>query len=348
MSWLDDEIAGISEQGILEGKNRQLQLTKPPGSLGILEELAVKFSAIQNTQQPKVDNVYITIFAADHGIANEGVSAFPQVVTSEMIKNFARGGAAISVLAKENDAHLEVVDLGTVVDAGELNGVISHRIATGTKNFSQQAAMTEEQLTQALDAGKAAVQRALDKEAHIYVGGDMGIANTTSATALASVYLKKSPTELVGAGTGLDKEGISHKAEVIEKSLTKHKASSMGAKEILRFFGGFEIAALTGAYIYSAQQGLPVIIDGFIATSAALAATKIKSGCDIWFIYAHQSHEQGHRLILESLNAEPLVNLNMRLGEASGATIVIPLLQQACALHSKMATFTEAEVSTGE
>lgn len=348
MSWLDNKVAVISEQGITAGSERQLQLTKPPGSLGVLENLAVKFSAIQNTQQPRIDNVHITIFAADHGIANEGVSAFPQVVTTEMVKNFSRGGAAISVLAKENNAQLEVVDLGTVVDAGELNGVISQRIAAGTANFSQQAAMTKEQLTQALDAGKNAVQRALDNNAHVYIGGDMGIANTTSATALASAYLNKPPSELAGAGTGLDDKGISHKAAVIDKALNKHQASSLSAIEVLRFFGGFEIAALTGAYIYAAQQGLPVIVDGFIATAAALAASKIKSGCETWFIYAHQSHEQGHRLILESLNAEPLVNLNMRLGEASGAAVVIPLLRQACALHSNMATFAEAGVSTGE
>jgi len=348
MSWLENDIATISKQAMIAANNRQLQLTKPPGSLGILEELAIKFSAIQNTQQPQIDNIHITIFAADHGIADEAVSAFPQVVTAEMIKNFALGGAAISVLAKENNAHLEVVDLGTVVEVGKLDGVLSQRIAAGTANFSQQAAMTQEQLSKALNAGKNAVQRALDSGAHIYIGGDMGIANTTSATALASAYLNIAPSELAGAGTGLDEKGISHKANVIEKALNKHQASSLSPVEILRFFAGFEIAALTGAYIYASQQGLPVIVDGFIATAAALAASKIKSGCDEWFIYAHQSHEQGHRLILKALHAAPIVSLNMRLGEASGAAVIIPLLRQACALHSNMATFDEAGVSTGE
>lgn len=348
LNWLDKSIAVISEYAIQEASERQLQLTKPPGSLGKLEELAIKFSAIQGTQQPVIKNVHISIFAADHGIANENVSAFPQVVTTEMIKNFSRGGAAISVLAKELNAKLEVIDLGTVVEAGELDGVISSRIATSTENFAQQAAMTDEQLEQALGAGKAAVQRAIDMDAHIFVGGDMGIANTTSATAMACAYLNKAPSELAGPGTGLDKKGVSHKAKVIEQALTKHRATSLSALEILRFFGGFEIAALTASYIYAAQQGLPVVIDGFIATAAALAATKINPECDNWFIYAHQSHEPGHRLILEKLNAEPLLNMNMRLGEASGAAVVIPLLRQACALHSNMATFTEAGVSTGE
>lgn len=176
----------------------------------------------------------------------------------------------------------------------------------------------------------------------------MGIANTTSATAMACVYLDKAPDELTGAGTGLNEKGVLHKIKVIQQALTQHEAGLLNDIEILRFFGGFEIVALTAAYIYAAQQGLPVVVDGFIATAAALAAVKIKPGCDAWFIYAHQSHEQGHRLMLEALKAEPLVNLNMRLGEASGAAIVIPLLRQACALHANMATFAEAGVSTGE
>ena len=348
MNWLENPIAEISEQSKQEANERQLQLTKPPGSLGKLEELAVMFSAIQKTQQPTINNVHISIFAADHGIADENVSAFPQVVTTEMVKNFSRGGAAISVLAKELNANLEVVDLGTVVEAGDLKGVISARIASGTANFANQAAMTQEQLDKALAAGEAAVQRAIDAGAHVFIGGDMGIANTTSASALASVYLDKSPVDLAGPGTGLDEQGVSHKAKVIEQALSLHEASLLDDIEVLRFFGGFEIAALTGAYISAAQKGLPVIIDGFITTAAALAAIKIKPGCDAWFIYAHQSHEQGHRLILEALNADPLVNLNMRLGEASGAAVVIPLLRQACALHANMATFAEAGVSTGE
>ncbi|MDH5396389.1 MAG: nicotinate-nucleotide--dimethylbenzimidazole phosphoribosyltransferase, partial [Gammaproteobacteria bacterium] len=201
---------------------------------------------------------------------------------------------------------------------------------------------------QALEAGAVAVSRAIDASADIFIGGDMGIANTTSATALACAYLDKSAVLLAGPGTGLDAQGVSHKAHVIEQALKKHHSNTLTAMQILQYFGGFEIAALTGAFIAAAQQGLPVVIDGFIATAAALAAVKIKPGCDVWFIYAHQSHEQGHTVMLEALNADPLVNLNMRLGEASGAAIVIPLLRQACALHANMATFAEAGVSTGE
>jgi len=345
---LHDPVAKISDENIQLAKERQAQLTKPQGSLGKLEELAVMFSAIQKTQQPTVDKVHITIFAADHGIADEGVSAFPQSVTTEMIKNFSRGGAAISVLAKEQNAKLEVVDLGTVVEAGELEGVISSRIAKSTANFSRQAAMTEAQLEKAFQAGEDAVQRALDAGANVFIGGEMGIANTSSATALACAYLNKAATEIAGAGTGLDEGGISHKAQVIQQALEKHQASALNAVDILRFFGGFEIAALTGAYLFAAQKGLPVVVDGFITTAAALAAVKINSECANWFIYSHQSDEQGHKRILKALNAEPLINLNMRLGEGSGAAIAIPLLRQACAIHSNMATFAEAGVSTSE
>jgi len=345
---LHDPVAKISDENIQLAKERQAQLTKPPGSLGKLEELAVMFSAIQKTQRPTVDKVHITIFAADHGIADEGVSAFPQSVTTEMIKNFSRGGAAISVLAKEQNAKLEVVNLGTVIEVGELEGVISSCIAKSTANFSRQAAMTETQLEKAFQAGEAAVQRALDAAANVFIGGEMGIANTSSATALACAYLNKAAIEIAGAGTGLDEGGISHKAQVIQQALEKHQASALNAVDILRFFGGFEIAALTGAYLFAAQKGLPVVVDGFITTAAALAAVKINAECANWFIYSHQSDEQGHKRILKALNAEPLINLNMRLGEGSGAAIAIPLLRQACAIHSNMATFAEAGVSTGE
>jgi len=345
---LHDPVAKISGENIQLAKERQAQLTKPPGSLGKLEELAVMFSAIQQSQQPTVDKVHITIFAADHGIADEGVSAFPQSVTTEMIKNFSRGGAAISVLAKEQNAKLEVVNLGTVIEVGELEGVISSCIAKSTANFSRQAAMTKTQLEKAFQAGEAAVQRALDAGANVFIGGEMGIANTSSATALACAYLNKAAIEIAGAGTGLDEGGISHKAQVIQQALEKHQASALNAVDILRFFGGFEIAALTGAYLFAAQKGLPVVVDGFITTAAALAAVKINAECANWFIYSHQSDEQGHKRILKALNAEPLINLNMRLGEGSGAAIAIPLLRQACAIHSNMATFAEAGVSTGE
>lgn len=324
---------------------RQAQLTKPPGSLGTLEWIAVQLSALQRREQPSVENVWISVFAADHGVAAEGVSAFPQVVTGEMVRNFASGGAAISVLARSLGATLEVVNLGTVNDPGEIPGVRRAIIAVQTANFCEQAAMTEIQLQAALAAGAASIAVARAAGAQLFIGGEMGIANTTAATALACALLLRSPRELAGAGTGLDPRGIAHKVAVIERALTRH-ANVSDARELLRCVGGFEIAALVAAYIAAAQVGLPVLVDGFITTAAALAAVRINPGVRPWLLFAHRSHEQGHARLLGALDAQPLLDLGLRLGEASGAAVAVPLLRLACELHNRMATFAQAGVST--
>lgn len=306
-----------------QARARQAQLTKPPGSLGVLEDLAVTLSGLQHSPTPKVDRVWISVFAADHGVAAEGVSAFPQAVTGEMLRNFAGGGAAIAVLARALDASLDVVNLGTVNDPGAVAGVHRAVIAASTRNFCEGPAMSDAQL---------------------FIGGEMGIANTTSAAALASALLRRSPSELTGAGTGLDAGGIAHKIAVIERALALH-APADSDWERLRRLGGFEIAALTGAYVAAAQAGLPVLVDGFIASVAALAAQRLNPGCGDWLLYAHRSHERGHAMVLEALRARPLLDLSMRLGEASGAAMAVPLLRLACALHNSMATFAQAGVS---
>jgi nicotinate-nucleotide--dimethylbenzimidazole phosphoribosyltransferase len=324
---------------------RQLQLTKPPGSLGALEALAVRLASLQRNPQPRVERVWISVFAADHGVAVEGVSAFPQAVTGEMVRNFAGGGAAISVLARALDATLEVIHLGTVNDPGEIAGVRRAIIAPSSANLCEQAAMSEEQLQQALAAGADSVRFASEAGAQLFIGGEMGIANTTSATALACALLGEAPAALTGAGTGLDAAGIAHKIAVVERALARH-AGSHNAREQLRRLGGFEIAALCGAYIAAAQTGVPVLVDGFIATAAALAAKRINGGVRDWLLFAHRSHERGHARLLAALAAEPLLDLGLRLGEASGAATAVPLLRLACALHNDMATFEQAGVST--
>jgi len=324
---------------------RQLQLTKPPGSLGALEDLAVQLAALQRSRQPQVERVWISVFAADHGVAAEGVSAFPQVVTGEMLRNFASGGAAISVLARALGATLEVVNLGTVNDPGEIAGVRRAIIAPSSGNLCEQAAMSEEQLQSALAAGADSVRAACAGQAQLFIGGEMGIANTTSATALACALLGEAPAALTGAGTGLDAAGIAHKVEVIERALVLH-AGTHSAREHMRRLGGFEIAALCGAYIAAAQAGIPVLVDGFIATAAALAAKRINGGVRDWLLFAHRSQERGHARLLAALAADPLLDLGLRLGEASGAATALPLLRLACALHNEMATFAQAGVST--
>jgi nicotinate-nucleotide--dimethylbenzimidazole phosphoribosyltransferase len=262
-----------------------------------------------------------------------------------MVKNFARGGAAICVLAKTHNAKLEVVNLGTVNDPGALPNVVRAVIAPSTANFAAEPAMTETQLAQALQAGRDSAMRAIDYGAQIYIGGEMGIANTTAAAALSCALLKASPKDLAGPGTGLDHAGVSHKVAVLERALALHAAHFASPLECLRRVGGFEIAALTGAYLTCAQQGLPVLVDGFITTAAALVAVRLAPQCADWFIYAHGSAEPGHARLLQALDAEPLLNLGMRLGEGSGAATALPLLRAACALHNGMATFAEAAVS---
>lgn len=323
---------------------RQAQLTKPPGSLGALESAAVRLAALQHQPRPALDRVWISVFAADHGVAAEGVSAFPQAVTGEMVRNFAGGGAAISVLARELGATLDVVNLGTVNDPGEIAGVRRAIVAAGSANFCERPAMSAAQLQAALDAGADSVRLARADGAQLYIGGEMGIANTTAATALACALLGVAPTELAGAGTGLDAAGIAHKAAVVARALALH-ADASEARERLRRLGGFEIAALSGAFIAAAQAGLPVLVDGYIATVAALAATRINPGVRDWLLFAHRSHERGHGLLLEALDAQPLLDLGMRLGEASGAAVAVPVLRLACALHNGMVTFAQAGVS---
>jgi nicotinate-nucleotide--dimethylbenzimidazole phosphoribosyltransferase len=326
--------------------DRQAQLTKPPGSLGMLETLAVRLAAMQRRDQPSLDNVHISVFAADHGIAAEGVSAFPQAVTAEMVKNFAAGGAAVNVLARLIKANFEVVDVG-LLNPVELPNVISQRAGAGTENFKIKPAMTAAQLNIALAAGQAAVSRALAGRADMFIGGEMGIANTCSASAVAAALLAVPADEITGAGTGLNAEQIRHKAAIIEQALQIHAQQLHTPLAILQTLGGFEIAALAAAYILAAQQGLPVLVDGFISSVAALAAVNLNPDCQAWFFYGHRSAEKGHQRVLEALAAEPILQLRMRLGEASGAVMAIPILQMACRLHNEMATFSQARVSTG-
>ncbi|NID17400.1 nicotinate-nucleotide--dimethylbenzimidazole phosphoribosyltransferase [Luteibacter yeojuensis] len=323
---------------------RQATLTKPQGSLGRLEALAIQLAGLQAAARPRADRVHIAVFAADHGVAAEGISAFPQAVTGEMLRNFAQGGAAIAVLARELRATLEVVNLGTVNDPGEIAGVRRHVIAASTANFSTGDAMTDIQLDAALAAGVASVGSAIAAGTDIYIGGEMGIGNTTSASALACALLGETPDVLTGAGTGLDAKGVAHKTRVIARALQTH-ADAMTPRERLRRLGGFEIAALAGAFVAAAQRGMPVLVDGFIASVAALAAVALRPDVRPWLLFAHRSRERGHTRVLDELAAEPLLDLHLRLGEASGAAVAVPLLRLACALHGSMATFAEAGVS---
>jgi nicotinate-nucleotide--dimethylbenzimidazole phosphoribosyltransferase len=328
-----------------DAQARQAQLTKPNGSLGQLETAAITLAGLQARAEPAVERVWISVFAGDHGVAAEGVSAFPQSVTGEMLRNFATGGAAICVLARTLGATLEVVNLGTVNDPGELPGVRRAVIAAQTANLLQAPALSSAQLASALQTGAAAVARAVSADAELFIGGEMGIANTTAASALACALLSEAPERLVGPGTGLDSDGLVRKRAVIRRALLRH-ADARTPLDILAALGGFEIAALTGSCIAAAQAGLPVLVDGFIATVAALFAVHLNPACRPWLLFAHRSREPGHARLLTALEAEPLLDLGLRLGEGSGAAVAVPLLRMACALHAQMATFEQARVSS--
>jgi len=341
----DDEAAEAA-------RRHQAQLTKPPGSLGRLEAAALHLAALQGVARPCLRQPWITVFAADHGVAEEGVSAFPQAVTRQMLANFVQGGAAIAVLAREVGACLEVVDMGTL-GSGCLPGVIDARVGPGTANLVRAAAMCADQREAALLAGRDAVRRALAGGADLFIGGEMGIGNTTPAAALACALLRRPGRELAGPGTGLDSVGVAHKAALIDRALALHglvsptRETPVLPELALTCVGGFEIAALAGAYIACAQAGLPALVDGFIAGSAALAACRMNPGTRDWLLFSHASAEPGHVLLLAALRAQPLLDLELRLGEGSGAAVALPLLRLACALHNGMATFAQAGVDDG-
>ena len=328
----------------LAARQRQTQLTKPPGALGTLESLAIRFASFQGTATPRLDRVHIAVFAADHGIAASGVSAYPQSVTAAMVRNFVAGGAAISVLARELGATLEVIDVGTLGDPPGA-GVIDARIAPGTRDFTTGPAMSDDELTRALRTGVDSAERAHAANAQLYIGGDMGIGNTTAATAIIAAVLSLAPSTVTGPGTGLDAAGVVRKARIIQQALWLHQSYCATPIETLRRLGGFEIAALTGAMTRAAQLGLPVLVDGFITSAAALVAVRVEPAVADWLLYSHRSAEPGHATLLEALGATPLLDLGMRLGEGSGAAVAVPLLRLACAIHAGMATFAEAGIA---
>lgn len=351
-SWLARPCARPSAAHRESAKDRQSQLTKPAGALGQLETVAIHLAGLQGTERPALDQVAALVFAADHGVTARGVSAYPGDVTVQMLHNFAGGGAAISVMARELGLDLHVRDVGSRATE-HIPGVVTDKLRHGTVDFSADAAMEATALNHALNAGV----RALDATANhtppdMVIPGDMGIGNTTAASAVAASLSGLSPQLLTGAGTGVAGEQRAHKQTVIEQALDRHdtaiRQAALPGAEALRRVGGLEIAAMVGAMIGAAQRGIAVLVDGFIASSAALAAVNINPEVRAWLLFSHLSSEQGHRQLLDVLEARPLLALDMRLGEGSGAALSLPLLRHACALHNNMATFAEAEVANRE
>lgn len=332
---VETEQAALSHQG---------NLTKPPGSLGVLEKIAVQMAAMQAQPLPSADRVSISIFAADHGVAAQNVSAFPQEVTSQMILNFAEGGAAIAVLAKQLKAQFEVINLGTVVPV-EHHNVLNRVIASQSADISKSQAMSSEQLVTALNVGQEAVLRAKSSGAQLFIAGEMGIGNTTIAATVLAAAMNLTAQEVVGAGTGVSGDALEHKTAVIDQALKLHQCTGDSPFELLQSLAGFEIAAMVGAYLTAAREGITVVVDGFISTAAAYMASIICPLAKDWMIFGHQSAEKFHHKVLVAMSAEPLLALDMRLGEGSGAATAVSVIQTACLLHKQMATFSSAGVS---
>jgi len=323
-------------QALLDGK------TKPLGSLGQIEALALQLGLILGTERPRLEAPQMVVFAADHGLAAQGVSAYPSDVTWQMVENFLAGGAAVSVLARQHGLALSVVDAGVARDIAPRAGLIQRKIAWGTADASLGPAMTSAQCEAALQAG-AEVVRGLPGNALLL--GEMGIGNTSSASLLMTRLTGTPLAQCVGRGTGLDDAGVLRKTRVLEAVLQRH-AEVHGPLDVLATMGGFEIAMMCGAVMEAARTGRVVVVDGFITTSAVLVAQRLQPGVLDACVFAHQSGEPGHALLLQHLGAQGLLNLGLRLGEGSGAALAWPLLVSACRILEEMASFESAEVST--
>lgn len=343
-------IEPVSETWRGQARQRLDTLTKPPGSLGRLEDIAAQFVAIRRErwQEPIRKGVYI--FAADHGVTAEGVSAYPSEVTRQMVMNFLAGGAAISVLAKLHNVELAVIDVGVAGDLGHAIGVLHRKIARGTRNLRREAAMNEDQVVRALAVGAEMADAAIAAGQNIVAIGEMGIGNTTAASAITCALTGVPASVATGRGTRITSEAYAHKMAIVQASIEKHFGSTVPSSsfEILRCLGGLEIAAMAGMILEAARHQLVIVVDGFISTAAAAIAAAISPASLGYIIAGHQSEEPGHRILLERLGLYPLLTLGMRLGEGTGAVLAMPLIASAVALYMNMATFDAAGVSEGK
>ena len=328
--------------------------TKPPGSLGRLETLARQMGLIQRTTHPTVQRPAMIVFAGDHGIAQEGVSPYPQAVTAQMVANFLAGGAAINALSRVADITLEVVNAGIATPLLNTEGLVDIPIAAGTRNFAHEPAMTHDQALAAMRAGAARVRHHAALGTNVIGFGEMGIANTSAATCLMSRLCGVPIDECVGRGTGLDNAGLAKKRNVLASALARHvqgadtrgaAASGDAALDVLATFGGFEIAMMAGAYLAAAEARMTILVDGFIATSALLVADAFAPSVREYCVFAHASNEAGHRRMLDHFGGIPLLALDMRLGEGTGAALAVPLLRAAVAFLNEMASFESAGVA---
>jgi len=343
-----ESIKPLDKEAMAKARAKQDTLTKPPGSLGRLEELSVQLAGIQGKAMPQIKHKAIMVMAGDHGVVAEKIGNWPQEVTAQMVRNFLRGGAGINVIARQVGVRVIVVDMGVATDLKPDPALLSKKISYGTQNMTLGPAMTVEQAVKAIEAGIELATDETAKGLDIIGTGDMGIGNTTASSAICAVVTGKTVAEVTGRGTGLSDEQLAHKVAVIERALRVNHPDPAQPLDMLAKLGGFEIGGLVGVMLGVAAKRIPVVIDGFISGAAALIATALSPGLKDYLIAAHISAEPGHRVLLEYLGLKPLLNLNMRLGEGTGAALGIFLAETATRILTEMATFAEAGVSEGD
>ncbi|MBW2370513.1 MAG: nicotinate-nucleotide--dimethylbenzimidazole phosphoribosyltransferase [Deltaproteobacteria bacterium] len=320
--------------------------TKPLGALGKMEELAVQMSLIQKTLNPDIRRKVLLVFAGDHGITEEGVSAYPSEVTQQMVTNFLNGGAAINVLCRHHDIDIRIADMGVKADFEDHLLLFQKKVRKGTRNFALEPAMTKTELHDAVLNGMDVFFSESEKAKIDIIGlGEMGIGNTTSASAIISTVTGITPAQTTGRGTGVDDQGLQHKINVIEKALKFHQLDAKDGFEILQKIGGFEIAGMVGAALAAASTQTAIVLDGVISTAAGLVAYLIEPAIGAYFISGHKSFEVAHKAALDHMNLSPLMDFNMRLGEGTGAALAIEIVAAACRVMREMASFDEAGVS---
>ena len=338
-------IGPLDTDAMRAAEARQVQLTKPPKSLGRLETISIRLAGIQGKAQPRIQDKVIAVMAADHGVTAEGVSAFPAEVTPAMVLNFAAGGAAINVIGRHVGARVVVTDVGVNADLSAAVGVRQRKVRMGTANMAVGPAMSREECLQAIAAGIEVVEEELAKGLDIIATGDMGIGNTTASSAVIAVLTGQPVGRVTGRGTGITKEALPGKIAVIEKALAVNKPDAADAVDVLAKVGGLEIAALTGVFLGGAAHRVPVVMDGFISAAAALAAVRLCHECVDYILPGHVSIEIGHQVVLEELGLIPLFDLEMRLGEGTGAALSMSIIEVAARILSEMATFESAGIA---
>jgi nicotinate-nucleotide--dimethylbenzimidazole phosphoribosyltransferase len=324
---------------------RQNQLTKPPGSLGWLEDLSVQLASITGQERPTVSRKAIIVMAGDHGVTAAGVSAYPAAVTRQMVLNFLQQGAAINVLSRVAGARVVVVDIGVAADIPPHPALVSRKIAYGTHNMALGPAMSREQAAAALQVGLDVVANEIAKGLDLVAIGEMGIGNTTPSAAITAVFTGCPVAAVTGRGTGIDDAGLAHKIRIIDQALAINQPNPKDPIDVLAKVGGLEIAGLAGVVLGAAAQRVPVVVDGFISTAAALVAAELRPEVKPYLIASHQSVEAGHQILLAKLGLRPLFELGLRLGEGTGAALAFPIIDAAARILNEMATFAEAGVS---